>query len=202
MVDKEIGEEIKRARKSKKLTLRELAEKTGISHSYLSQLENGRGKNPSAAFLKAISDALDAPIIEIAIENVEKKISKCLYFITSSQKEISNDKKSYMHKHIYTLREKELETELVLLEKELRELVKAKSMVYIDEVKDVENLKAGLNLMKQAEDNYNNNIGTPIYLNENNEGNFYFFKDHEGVNKILDDDIQEKIKNIIKTLLG
>ena len=42
------GEFLKSARKAKRLTLREVEQKTGISNAYLSQLESGKVKQPSA----------------------------------------------------------------------------------------------------------------------------------------------------------
>ncbi len=46
-------------------------------------------------------------------------------------------------------------------------------------------------------DKYNFDVPTPIFLNENNEGNFYFFK--EGVE--ISEEIQEKLRLMIKTIL-
>lgn len=75
---------------------------------------------------------------------------------------------------------------------------------YINDWKDldskinVKKLANEVQLFEQAIENYQNNITTPIYLNEENEGNFYFFNDSGPI----DDDLQQKIKEIIKTLLG
>ncbi|GGB42537.1 hypothetical protein GCM10011409_20140 [Lentibacillus populi] len=41
------GDYIKKAREQKGLSLREAANRSGISHPYLSQLENGKTKNPN-----------------------------------------------------------------------------------------------------------------------------------------------------------
>lgn len=54
-----------------------------------------------------------------------------------------------------------------------------------------------VDLTEQAIENYKNNIATPVYLNENNEGNFYFFKDSGPI----PEKVQEKINKIIKTIL-
>ncbi len=56
-----IGRRIRDLRKAKKIPLRVLAEKTGLSTPYLSQVENGR-VNITIALAKKISDALEKPI--------------------------------------------------------------------------------------------------------------------------------------------
>lgn len=56
-----VGERIKRLRKERKLTLRELSEKVDISISFLSDIENGRS-NPSLERLKSIAEALDTTV--------------------------------------------------------------------------------------------------------------------------------------------
>lgn len=56
----ELGEYIRRVRKSKKITLVQLADKIGLSQPYLSQIENGkRGKeNIDPAILNKIANGL------------------------------------------------------------------------------------------------------------------------------------------------
>ena len=49
---------IKDVRKSKKITLSDLAEKTGISINYLSRMENGKA-NPSIGTIKKVTDVLE-----------------------------------------------------------------------------------------------------------------------------------------------
>jgi len=56
-----IGINIKSNRESKSITLRELAKKTNVSASLLSQVENGK-VSPSLATLKKIADALDTTL--------------------------------------------------------------------------------------------------------------------------------------------
>ena len=52
------GVELKRLRKNRKLTVRKLAELSGTSHSYLSQLENGRVNPPKPEMIKKIAKGL------------------------------------------------------------------------------------------------------------------------------------------------
>lgn len=56
-MNKHIGDLIKEIRKEKGMTQEELSDKSNISRSYLSDVENGR-YNPSITFLKSISDSL------------------------------------------------------------------------------------------------------------------------------------------------
>lgn len=87
-----IGEEIKRLRKEKGLTIRELAKRSNMSHAYLSQLENGRNTNPSYEIALTLSLVLgfdlnsvegfqtDSPLIELVNEN--KRLREALTKIT------------------------------------------------------------------------------------------------------------------------
>lgn len=55
----ELGKYLRGLRKEKKKTLVQLAEETGLSHSYLSQVENGKKLNPSMDSLMKICKALN-----------------------------------------------------------------------------------------------------------------------------------------------
>lgn len=57
-----IGKRIRKLRKSKGYTLSELAEKAGVSKSYLSYLERDLQTNPSLQFLQKISVSLGTNI--------------------------------------------------------------------------------------------------------------------------------------------
>ncbi|HSP47758.1 MAG TPA: helix-turn-helix transcriptional regulator [Clostridiaceae bacterium] len=59
-----IGENIKRVRKEKKLTQKDLGEIVGISNTYLSDIEIGR-TNPSIKTLKRIAKGLDVSYVEL-----------------------------------------------------------------------------------------------------------------------------------------
>lgn len=58
------GEYLRRIRKLKGLTLTKLEELSGVSNSYLSQVENGQFK-PSVEILKKLAKVLDVPYIEL-----------------------------------------------------------------------------------------------------------------------------------------
>ena len=55
------GKKLKDLRKSKGLTLKELANKTNLSISFISDIEHNRS-NPSISTLKILCNALDVPI--------------------------------------------------------------------------------------------------------------------------------------------
>lgn len=56
---------IKRFRQRRNMTLKDLAEKVGISVGYLSHLERGSRSNPSKEVMENIAEALHASIPEI-----------------------------------------------------------------------------------------------------------------------------------------
>lgn len=56
---------IRKYRKERRLTLKELAERSGISVGYLSHLENGSRDNPSIEVMENISIILNRSITEI-----------------------------------------------------------------------------------------------------------------------------------------
>ncbi len=62
-----LGNTIRKVRKNKKLKLKELADKTGLSISYLSQVELGKIE-PSLTALRKISKALDRPVFSFLLQ--------------------------------------------------------------------------------------------------------------------------------------
>lgn len=56
---------IKKYRKSKNMTLKDLSDRAGISVGYLSHLENGTRNNPSQEVMEKISKALNNSIPDI-----------------------------------------------------------------------------------------------------------------------------------------
>ncbi len=59
------GEYLKSLREAQGLTLTELGELIGTSHSYLSQIENGKKTHPSLGVLKKMSERLGVSQIEL-----------------------------------------------------------------------------------------------------------------------------------------
>ena len=71
MPETNLGSRIKKARRKKQLTLRELAKKTGLTNSFLSQLETNR-VSPSVSSLRKIAVALGTKVGAF-FEDEEKK---------------------------------------------------------------------------------------------------------------------------------
>ncbi|MBE6047773.1 MAG: helix-turn-helix transcriptional regulator [Clostridium sp.] len=63
-----IGDKLKKLRKENNLTLKELHNKTGISISFISDIENKR-RNPSIDNLKVLAKALNTSVSELLGEN-------------------------------------------------------------------------------------------------------------------------------------
>lgn len=59
-----VGENLKRIRKTKKMTLKQLEEITGITNSYISAIENGRKKNLSTEILEKLAKALGVNVVD------------------------------------------------------------------------------------------------------------------------------------------
>jgi transcriptional regulator with XRE-family HTH domain len=76
----EISDKIRSLRKKNDLTLKEISEKTGLSISFLSQVENGTS-SLAINSLKKIADALDVPI-NTFFENCQN-----YNFLTKSEKQ-------------------------------------------------------------------------------------------------------------------
>ena len=67
-----LGERIYEARKKRKMTQSDLAEKAGISNTYLSHIENG-SKNMSMDTFIDIANALGVTADELLIDNISSK---------------------------------------------------------------------------------------------------------------------------------
>ena len=64
-----LGPFLASSRQHKKLTLRAVEAKTGISNAYLSQLETGKIRSPSPVMLRKLSEIYDVPyssVLELA----------------------------------------------------------------------------------------------------------------------------------------
>lgn len=70
-----LGENIKKIRTSKKMTLRELGQLCNMSHGYISDIENGRATNPGYDKLEIIAKALDVNISALIDDNINAEAS-------------------------------------------------------------------------------------------------------------------------------
>lgn len=72
-LDKNIAVNLKRIRKSKKMSLDMLAEKTGVSKSMLGQIERGES-NPTVATIAKIVDGIRVPFEELIYPKTESVV--------------------------------------------------------------------------------------------------------------------------------
>ncbi|SNZ14524.1 Transcriptional regulator, contains XRE-family HTH domain [Terribacillus aidingensis] len=63
----DVGSVLKKERESKKLSLRELARRSGVSHPYISQLENGRTGVPTYSTVRALAKGLSVGYLDLLI---------------------------------------------------------------------------------------------------------------------------------------
>ena len=63
----DIGDKIKKIRREKNLTQKELAQKLGTSPQNLAQYENGK-RNPKLKTIRQLADALDVPLYELVTD--------------------------------------------------------------------------------------------------------------------------------------
>ncbi len=87
-----IGERIAYFRTSKGLTINRLANKAGVSQSYLREIEMGRYSNPSVDVLDVLCGALGISLreffdTEIEIHNIDDSLLKEIAQLTPEQRE-------------------------------------------------------------------------------------------------------------------
>jgi transcriptional regulator with XRE-family HTH domain len=61
----DFGSEIRKIRKAKDLSLKEVGRRGGLSHSYISQIENGKRTNPTYSVIKKLSKGLGFSYLEL-----------------------------------------------------------------------------------------------------------------------------------------
>lgn len=64
----EISEKLRALRKSRKMTLKDVADRAGCTSAYISQIEKGRA-NPSIATLKKIASVFNLKIVDFFLDN-------------------------------------------------------------------------------------------------------------------------------------
>lgn len=67
-----IGDNIKTIRDQKKISQYRLSKRTGISQSYISELENGKYKNPTIDIIHKIAKALNVSVTQLLDKTSEK----------------------------------------------------------------------------------------------------------------------------------
>ncbi|WP_121605361.1 helix-turn-helix domain-containing protein [Virgibacillus sp. Bac332] len=68
-LDEQIGRKLKKIRKEKEMTTREVGEKSGVSYSQISRIENGHPASLQA--LKKLSDSYDITLASLFCEDAE-----------------------------------------------------------------------------------------------------------------------------------
>ena len=61
----DFGDYLRSLREQQKMSLREVAAKTGVSVSYITQIENGRRKAPGPDVLKKLAPAYNVPVRDL-----------------------------------------------------------------------------------------------------------------------------------------
>ncbi|MGM8365249.1 helix-turn-helix domain-containing protein [Virgibacillus sp. W0181] len=89
-MSKLLGEQVKKLRKKKQLTLKQVAEKTGFSISFISQLEHSK-TSATLESLKKISEALGVTPSYFFSETEEKPKSKVIRNVLSTTSGESNN---------------------------------------------------------------------------------------------------------------
>ncbi|MEZ5306891.1 MAG: helix-turn-helix transcriptional regulator [Pyrinomonadaceae bacterium] len=83
----ELGRAVKRRRTEMGLSLRDVADKTGVSASTLSRIENGTGK-PDADNIARLTDWLDMPIDRVMNKRTENGVEPVVYYPHEATPEI------------------------------------------------------------------------------------------------------------------
>jgi transcriptional regulator with XRE-family HTH domain len=61
------GEQIKRIRMDRKMSIRELAHKAGVDSGALTKIEHGRVRNPQPGTLRCLSEGLGEPLADLFV---------------------------------------------------------------------------------------------------------------------------------------
>ncbi|WP_368492981.1 helix-turn-helix domain-containing protein [Geobacillus thermodenitrificans] len=89
------GENVKKARKSKSLSLQELSDRCGVSRSMLSQIERGE-KNPTIQVACQIAEGLDMTLSQLLGEDARKEV----IVIKKEERYIYKDEHSGFERHL------------------------------------------------------------------------------------------------------
>ena len=179
----EIGTFIKEKRKAKSLTLRELANSINLSHSYLSQIENGQRK-ASPELLEKLSKSLDVDYMQllekagyISEENItltkeEEEAFEAAAFLKTSEE-------------LYTINQqlaesKSVEDKKLLIERResLEKQISNQWKHYDELLKDtLSHLSEQVELIEMNKNSYYKGTPTPIWVDSQNNINIQIYTD-------------------------
>ena len=139
-----LGEEIKAARQSLKLTAKDLANKIGVDPTYITYIEK-HGKIPSPAVMKKIEDALGDPMLS-TIYLQAKYPEVCKEFEEGQQNiadEFLRNIRNALKNHKTPEEKKEIKIRLEKFKDKIQEIVKkfAKTMEKLEDMEESLNLK-------------------------------------------------------------
>ena len=107
-----LGEYLRRVRKERRLTLRDVERKTGISNAYLSQVENNKIAKPSPSFLHKLAEIFDISyerLMKAAGYPVASSKERTVMFRTSKGlKEITEEEEKELLEYLRFLRTRRL----------------------------------------------------------------------------------------------
>lgn len=88
--EKAIGENIRKIRKAKKMTMKELGEKIGVSEQAIGNYERG-DREPTIDVLIKISDALEVSLFDILGDKIDKKqVALLVNYLNKTNEEMRN----------------------------------------------------------------------------------------------------------------
>jgi len=104
------GDELRKIRKSKNLSLKEVAQRGDLSHSYISQIENGKRNAPKPEIIHKLAKGLDIDPITLMQEAgyIEKNINQLKQELNQTQSEYSELTSNLINENIEELREQVL----------------------------------------------------------------------------------------------
>src|SRR5690606_35885687 len=104
------GVELRKIRKSKNLSLKEVAQRGDLSHSYISQIENGKRNAPKPEIIHKLAKGLDIDPITLMQEAgyIEKNINQLKQELNQTQSEYSELTSNLINENIEELREQVL----------------------------------------------------------------------------------------------
>ncbi|NLI57962.1 MAG: helix-turn-helix transcriptional regulator [Clostridium sp.] len=122
-----VGELIKAKREEKKYSLVDFAQIIGITPGYLSQIENGRKKNPKLEILLKIAKELDIDLsmllgLESTNENLSLKIPPLLKLVLAKERNVKVLENKDILKKICDIIDKSLECRYFIESEELYQL--------------------------------------------------------------------------------
>jgi transcriptional regulator with XRE-family HTH domain len=70
-----LGARVKQLRQARRLTQEQVAERSGLSHKFIGDVERGRG-NPTLTTLGSIADALSVSLVDLLVVEAERPLAR------------------------------------------------------------------------------------------------------------------------------